>query len=196
MTLSERLAEHVRACFTGLWINSCEHEDALLEIARLCHDQQWRLATWDIDQGLRVAGQAVNDDTSPTAADPLAAVRALGALGDDDHPTLLVLSNFHRFLNSAEIVQAVAHQVVRGKNSRTFVVILSTVVQIPTELEKLFICLEHDLPDRSQIEEIARGVATEAGELPAGVQLARVLDAACGLTRYEAEGAFSLSLVR
>ena len=44
MILSKRLAENVRACFSGIWIQSCEHDDALMEIARLCHDEQWRLA--------------------------------------------------------------------------------------------------------------------------------------------------------
>ncbi len=44
--------------------------------------------------------------------------------------------------------------------------ILSPVVQIPTELEKLFVVVEHDLPSRQQIEEIARGVATKLGNLP------------------------------
>jgi hypothetical protein len=48
----------------------------------------------------------------------------------------------------------------------------------------------------SQLEEIARGVATQGGELPAGDELARVVDAAKGLTRSEAENAYSLSLVR
>ena len=52
MTLSQRLAEYVRACFTGIWIESHEHEDALAEIARLCRAENWRLATWDIDRGL------------------------------------------------------------------------------------------------------------------------------------------------
>ena len=33
MALAERLAEHVCACFTGLWIESHEHDDALAEIA-------------------------------------------------------------------------------------------------------------------------------------------------------------------
>ncbi len=196
MTLSERLTENVRACFAGIWLQSCEHEDALLEIARLCHSENWRLATWDIDQGLQVSGQSDESQSEATGADPLAAVRALGAMATDDSPSLLVLVNFHRFLNSAEIVQAVARQINQGKTSRTFVVILSPVVQIPTELEKLFVCIEHDLPDRQQIEEIAQGVATEEGELPSGMELDRVLDAACGLPRYEAEGAFSLSLVR
>ena len=57
MTLSERLSEYVRACFTGLWIESHEHEDALAEIAGLCRQESWRLAAWDIKQGLKLFGQ-------------------------------------------------------------------------------------------------------------------------------------------
>ena len=53
MSLSEQLADHVRACFTGIWIESHEHEDALRDIVQLCHDEDWSLATWDIDRGLR-----------------------------------------------------------------------------------------------------------------------------------------------
>ena len=196
MTLSERLAENVRACFAGIWVQSCEHEDALLEIARLCHGEKWKLATWDIDQGLQLSGQSGNGISETTGADPLAAVRALGSMGTDDNPSLLVLVNFHRFLNSAEIVQAVARQINHGKNGRTFIVVLSPIVEIPTELEKQFVVLEHDLPGRDQLEELARSIATEEGELPDGDALETVLDAAAGLTRYEAEGAFSLSLVR
>ena len=56
--------------------------------------------------------------------------------------------------------------------------------------------LEHDLPDREELEQIARGIATEEGELPADVQLQAVIDAAAGLTRMEAENAFSLALIR
>jgi len=196
MTLSERLAENVRACFAGIWIQSFEHEDALMEIARLCHNEQWKLATWDIDRGLQLSGHTDSAIAETAGGDPLAAVHALSAMADDDSPSLLVLVNFHRFLNSAEVVQAVARQIVQGKNNRTFVVVLSPIVQIPSELEKQVIVLEHDLPDRGQLEEIARGIATEEGELPSGDDLTAVLDAAVGLTRYEAEGAFSLSLIR
>jgi hypothetical protein len=64
------------------------------------------------------------------------------------------------------------------------------------ELEKLMVIVEHELPGREQLAEIARSIATEEGELPEGDALQTVLDAAAGLTRYEAEGAFSLSLVR
>lgn len=193
MRLSERLSEYVQACFTGIWIESHEHEDAIQEIAQLCQREEWRLATWDLEQGLRVAGAG---STETNGSDPLAAIRSASALAAEESSAILVLVNFHRFLQSAEIVQALARQLTAGKQNRTFVVILSPIVQVPTELEKLFVIVEHPLPDRKQLEEIACGVATEAGELPPGAELQQLLDAAAGLTRFEAENAFSLSLVR
>ena len=196
MTLSGRLQELVRAAFSGIYVHSFEHDDAVDEIARLCRQENWALATWDLDRGLSLAGGdggAVPDDRS---ADPLAALRALGGLATPDGTALLVLRNFHRFLNSAEVVQALDTRIHAGKRDRTFVVVLAPVVQIPVELEKQFALVEHDLPGRDQLEAIARGVATEPGELPEGGDLDAVLDAAAGLTRFEAENACSLSLVR
>ena len=188
MSLIERFSEYVRACFTGLWIESHEHQDALMAIAQLCRQEHWRLATWDIEQGLQVEGTRVEANGS----DPLAAIRAVNSLATADGTAILVLQNFHRFLQSAEIVQALSQQVIAGKQNRTIVVVLSPVVQLPVELEKLFVVLEHELPDRTQLGEIARGIATEASELPEGPELATVLNAAAGLTRLEAENAFSL----
>ena len=192
MSLTERVSEYVRACFTGIWIESHEHDDALAEMAALCRQENWRLAVWDVDRGLQVSGQPATD---AGGNDPLAAIHSLGPLAAPDSSALLVLVNFHRFLNSAEVVQALARQISVGKQQRTFVVVLSPVVQIPVELEKLFVVIEHELPSRGQLEEIAHGIATEEGELPEDT-VGAVLDSAAGLTRFEAEGAFSLSLVR
>ncbi len=87
-------------------------------------------------------------------------------------------------------------QIHHGKSSRCFVVVLAPVIQIPAELKKLFTVVDHELPNHTQLEWIAREVATELGELPTPEDLPRVIEAAAGLTRSEAENAFSLSLVR
>src|SRR4051794_18659071 len=129
MSLAERLSEYVRACFTGLWVRTHEADDALHEIARLCRQERWALATWDVDRGLALAGQAAEATAIPTAADPLAAIRAPGALASPDGTALLVLRSFHRFLGSAEVVQALDTQIGAGKQTLTFVVILAPVVQ-------------------------------------------------------------------
>jgi hypothetical protein len=201
MSLSQRLGEYVAAAFTGIWIQSHEHPDALAEIGRLCHDRKWSSAVWDVDRGLQITGgSSTAAGNTNTATDPVAAIRSINTLAPGkDQPegsALLVLPNFHRFMQSTEIIQALAHQIHSGKLNRTFIVILSPIVQIPVELEKHFVVVEHELPDKQQLQKIAQGVATEAGELPTGADLTRLLDAASGLTRYEAEGAFSLSLVR
>ena len=191
MSLRHRLSEYVRACFTGIWIESHEHQDAIAEMAQLCHDENWQMATWDVESGLNISGQ-----TESGSSDPLGAIRSINALASAGGTAVLVLQNFHRFLQSAEVVQALNRQIMTGKQNRTIVVILAPLVMIPVELEKFFVVIEHDLPNHEQLEQIARGIATEAGEMPEGPDLVAMLNAASGLTRMEAENAFSLSLVR
>src|SRR4051794_6566173 len=122
MALATRLSELVRACFTGIWIESHEQDEALTEIRQLCRTEDWRLAAWDIDSGLRIVRPEQSVDSA--ANDPLAAIRALSSFPESTQPTLLVLANFHRFLNSVEIVQALARQFASGKHNKTFVLIL------------------------------------------------------------------------
>ncbi|MDM4018964.1 AAA family ATPase [Roseiconus lacunae] len=192
MSISIRGTELIQACFSGIWIESHEHADAIGEMAELCRENSWQLLVWNVSDGLRVGGQSVEDQVS----DPLSAISSLWSSTEPGDTRILVLENFHRFLNSPEIIQAIAAAVLRGKVERRFVVILSPSVQLPPELEKLFVVVEHHRPTADQLLEIARGTATESGEMPEGVELSRVIDAAAGMTRHEAENAFALSLVR
>jgi hypothetical protein len=196
MTLSERLEELVRAAFAGVWVRTHEPEDALLELHELARRHGWKLAAWDIDQGLHVWGQP-DSEVSP-ATDPLSVLKAVGALHDPDGSgvVLLALKNYHRFLASPEVVQALHNGIGKGKLNSDYILVLAPSVQIPPELERDFVVVEHELPGRDQLDRIARSIATEPGELPEGDDLSLVLDAASGLTRNEAENAFSLSIVR
>jgi SpoVK/Ycf46/Vps4 family AAA+-type ATPase len=83
----------------------------------------------------------------------------------------------------------------RAQSLRTFIVILAPVVQLPVELEKRFVLLDHPLPTREQIQQIASQLVP-IRDFPRGTELDRLLDAAAGLTRIEAENALALSLVR
>jgi hypothetical protein len=195
MTLTEQLTDYVHAAFTGLWVVTHEADEAERDILRHAREKEWKAAVWDVASGLRLPG-----DGAPAAdgtADPLAALRALPALAEPEGTALLLLHNFHRFMPSPEVIQATFAQLVAGKQRRTFLVVLSPVVQVPVELEKLFVVIEHALPDRGQLERIARELTSDnPNDLPQGEDLQRVLNAAAGLTRYEAEGAFALSLAR
>jgi hypothetical protein len=197
MSLSEQLKDYILAAFTGLWVQTHESDEAEREIVQLAREEKWKVAVWDVANGLRVPGTANNPRPETAAGDPVAALRALAALAEPNGTSLLLLPNFHRFLLNPEVVQTAFTQLVVGKKQRTFLIVLAPVVQIPVELEKLFVVIDHALPNRDQLERIARELTTEEpDDMPRGQDLERVLDAAAGLTRYEAEASFALSLTR
>jgi hypothetical protein len=197
MNLAEQLTDYVHAAFSGLWVLTQEPDEAEREIAQLARERGWKLAAWDIAGGLRVPSERGTFRGDALPGDPLAVLRAVPTLADPDGTALVLLHNFHKFQGNAEVIQTTFAQLVAGKRQRTFLVVLAPVVQIPVELEKLFVVLEHALPDRGQLERIARELTSDSPEdLPQGDALQRVLDAAAGLTRYEAEGSFALSLTR
>jgi hypothetical protein len=195
-TLTSRLHELISACFTGIWVQTHEPHEAAREITDLCRRENWRLGIWNCDSGIQFPIEQIAIPGVTEPQDPLAVIRAMPQASQGTGTTILLFENLHRFLGSVELIQAIARQAISGKHNRAFIVVLAPVTQIPPELDKLFVCLDHELPDHEQLEEIARGVATQDGELPNPDEFPRVIDAAKGLTRSEAENAYSLSLVR
>ena len=181
-TLKERFAELVRAAFPGVLVATPEPEEVLRDVAAVCGENNWNMATWRADGG----------EDGP--ADPLAAVKALPQSGDGETPSLLVMLHPHRFFQSAELLAAIRSTLTAGKTRRTCLVLVMPTTELPAELKRDFAVLDHPLPSRQELDAVARGVATEQGELPE--EMWAVLDAAAGLTRSEAENAFALSLVR
>ena len=82
----------------------------------------------------RIAGRDDASNTAICAPDPLAAIKSISSLATPDGTALLVLRNFHRFLGSVEVMQALDSAISAGKQNRTIIVVLSPVTQIPTEL--------------------------------------------------------------
>ena len=168
MTLAERLVGVRPRRFTGIWVRPHEHDDAIAEVAGLCRDQGWTLATWDVDRGLALAGRARRRRRRPAPPTPWPRSARWPPWPRPTAPPSWCCATSTASWARAEVVQALDTQLAAGKQDRTFVVILAPVVQLPVELEKHFVVVEHDLPGRDQLEAIARGVATEPGELPDG----------------------------
>ena len=180
--------EHVNAAFSGIWIQTHQADEAETEIRHAAKEQNWELAVWDIANGIRSGTGA----KGVAAGDPLAGVKHLEGMADQT--CVLVIHNLHRFLGNAELVQVIQNALVNGKGDRRFLVVLSPVVQIPPELEKLFVVLEHALPDHQQLIDMAQGLLGD--EKLDDDPLVRIAEAASGLTHFEAESAMALSITR
>ena len=62
-----------------------------MEIARLCRQNSWSLATWDVDRGLSLAGQSEEAARLMNTADLLTAIKALNGLAAH-HPNMVTVS--------------------------------------------------------------------------------------------------------
>jgi hypothetical protein len=196
--LTERITELVAAGFAGIWVETQEPHEAEAEITELANTKGWGLFAWDAaagDHGEQAAGAGAADPTYP-----LKTLR-----GAWSKPAVLALvHNYHLFLKANVLIQDVINTVLFGKAEGRFLVVLAPVVTIPQELEKLFVVVEHDLPEIEQLATIAADIhesltSSSPEVVPPHAQ--GFLDdaavhAATGLTRFEAEGAFALSLAR
>ncbi|GKT09104.1 AAA family ATPase [Desulforhabdus sp. TSK] len=155
----------------------------------------WSFTAWDCLQGFRTAE---NGKLLDEVRDPVEAIHWLSTQQD----SVLLAHNLHLFLEIPEVIQAVQNGVVRWKSIGCCLVMVCPTLQLRPEIEKLFHIIAMPLPGESDLfsmqQDLAKGVSlqdTEGNALPveADTHTAR---AAKGLTEFEAETAFALSLVK
>ena len=193
MNLSQQIKELVCAGFSGIWVDTQEADDGVATVKKLCEERDWGFEVWDLDRQLCV-------HSNTPAPGPVQALRWLDTPDARVKSTqLLLLKNFHKYLPNPEVMQVLQNRVITGKAIGQHVVVMSPVLQLQPEIEKLFTIVHHELPDRVQLTTIANELFTGEGntfQKPADEVIASVIDAASGMTRLEAENAFALSLVR
>jgi len=141
---------------------------------------------WDCIRGIHPAKKP--NHIQVEIRDPVEAVRWL----DGRQDTVLIAHNLHLFLDIPEVAQAIQNGVTTWKATGSCLVMISPVLQMRPELEKIFTVIDLELPDEETLfhlqMELAKSVKVEPN--PESVRAAR------GLTEFEAETAFALSLVK
>jgi AAA+ superfamily predicted ATPase len=145
----------------------------------------WTFLAWDCLRGFRQAGRP---QTIDEVRDPVEAVNRLGNMQD----TVLLTHNLHLFLDIPEVVQAIQNGITRWKATGSCLVMVSPVIQLRPEVEKLFTVIDLPLPGAADLFHMQSDLAKSVGLEP-DLESAKT---AQGLTEFEAETAFALSLVR
>lgn len=144
----------------------------------------WVIVQWDILRGITTQNNQPIDDIK----DPLSAINWLSNKTD----CVLLLHNFHAFLGSVEILQAIYNQLDNFKSNGNCLVIMSNGKKLPGEISRFFTNVNHELPSQKELEILLENMAMENGiEFNKNAAIA-----AKGLTEFEAETAFAYSLVK
>ena len=191
------VADLIRARYPLIYVVS--HEEARVEesLRKLSVEREMRLEVWSVTEGFRVlAGGTGTRDVK----DPL---KALEHVLRGEGRALYVLRDFHPFFKEPAIVRRLRDLAGELRKTKKSVLLLSPVQKVPPELEKSLAAMVYwDLPQRGEIDEIARNLLTQAPEdtqrraREEPAYLEKVVEAALGLTHVEAENVFAKSMVR
>ncbi len=146
----------------------------------------WNFYCWDCIRGIRPAKQATPVEE---IRDPVMAINWLNNFQN----RVLMAENLHLFLNIPEVIQSLANGVLRWKASGCCLVMVSPLLEVSPEVEKLFTVIDLPLPDTQELYNLQSELAQSVNGVEANPKAAL---AARGLTEFEAETAFSLSLIQ
>lgn len=186
----------IRARYPLIYLVSWEEQrlDAILMDVAQNHGKA--LLTWSVTRGLRRLGPrtvTVNE----TSRDPMEALSAIGKLSE---PSLVVLKDFHPYLDNAAVVRSLRELSQELKSTYTTVILLSPTLTIPVELEKEISVLDVPLPTFRDLFQLLREIVAVVRQgNKARIDLTRdqaeqLIKAAQGLTLSEAENAFAKAI--
>jgi len=109
---------------------------------------------------------------------------------------VFVLEDFHEYIEERNIKIKLRQLAETLRFYRKHIIIVSSVMTLPTELEKYVTVVEIPLPDRSDLEKVLMNVARNANADLNDELKKRLIDSALGMTVMEADLAYCLAAVK
>ncbi len=174
------ITNYMKAGYPAIYVSTTETDRAIKSI----HADGYESFAWDCLRGI------ISPETNRTVEDIIDPLGALNWLSDRQE-SILIVQNYHHFLGSVEIIQAISNNIHIYKGQGSCLIMAGPHLTLPLEIEKYFTLLDFALPSTKNLTAIMQelGEAVEVEVNPSAV------DAAKGLTEFEAETAFALSLV-
>lgn len=188
--------DYLRAGFPVLYVQTWEEQRTEQAIVAAASDPKLnrRVLTWACTRGW---GEGVygHEKIVDATKDPNAALAKIDSMADG---TVFVMRDFHPYLKSIEIVRRVRDMIPKLKANGRTLIFESSVVVIPTELEKDVTLVTVPLPTHDEIGAVLDDViANLGGPAKAAVEdRIALMESARGLTIAEAENVFSLAAVK
>ncbi len=193
----------IRARYPILYLVTSEELRAEEIVGEVAQRRQKKVFEWSCSSGMIPAGTSIQSQRSRNAAtrEPLA---ALEQVIEQVEPAIFVFKDFHPFLTRSNhaVIRRLKEIALHLKNSFKTIVIISSVQEIPVELEKEITVLNVPLPSREDLELLLAKILEDvkqfkhiAIELDAAGR-ERLLQAALGLTLSEAENVFAKIIVK
>jgi len=198
---------YVAAGYPLLWIDTFEEYRAMTVFCNEVSSKGYSFYSWDrvdgVKKGTLNKGVLAFEGPSKEPIDDPLMVLAWADSDKDGMPdnSILCLKDFHSYIKKDPITRKIRNIIPRFKAKGRVLAIISPSVEIPHEIEKDITVIHFKLPDINELRITLKSVceacaenAEEAKKIyPKDDEL--ILKSALGMTSFEAENAFSVSMV-
>lgn len=192
--MREELSVLIQAQYPLIYLVTFEEERAERTIAALSQQRpQQRMYTWTMTHGMSEYGQTQGSGQQNNTVSPQAAINWATR---QKEPSIFVFKDLHPFKDSPEVTRSLRDAIESFRGTHKTIILMSPVQEVPVELEKEVVVLDFRLPNMSELNQVlsaeleksrTASISTEGRE--------KLLKAALGLTRDEAEKVFRKSRV-
>ncbi|ABW30982.1 stress-responsive protein Ycf46 [Acaryochloris marina] len=181
--MKEELSILIQAQYPLIYLVTPEEERAEEAIAAIAQRQERKVFVWTLTRGTVEHGQPRSSTQHSTVSPQMAIQSAIGERQD----AIFIFKDLHPFLDNAEVMRWLRDAIASFKNTRKTIILMSPVHQVPHELETEMVVLDYPFPNLAELQDVldqqlqftGRSLGTPARE--------KLLKAALGLTKDEAE---------
>lgn len=191
----------IRAYYPVLYLHSYEYDRTKQKIHAMAdllrqEGKKVDLYQWDCVYGL---SQVLPDKSLKyieKKENPIEVLTYIQNIRTPGTKNIFILDDLNNYIERDEIKLLLRRIADEAKYTNTHALILSSVYKLPPELEKYITVLQMPLPNRSELGKVLDLVAKQSKTTLSISLRDRLIDAALGMTSYEADLAYCLASVK
>jgi hypothetical protein len=194
-----QLRDMLKAWYPVLYLTTYEYErakDRIVGIAKSIETRNYRIYEWNSVNGLNTVpdenGVKMHIDD---VEDPEQVLSYILTRQTTPGEEIFILEDFHEYIAERNVKVILRQLAVSLKRNSKHIILLSSVLNLPIELEKYITVVDLPLPGRADLEQVLSGVSREAEVVLEPDLKKKLVDAALGMTVMEADLAFCLAAV-
>lgn len=198
-SITEQIENMLRAYYPVLYLTSFEYVRTKQKMQGIISkiDKEYKYYEWNSVDGFGERDIKSGRITYiENLEDPEEVLKHIDSRINEDVNELYILEDFHEYINERNIKVRLRKLAESLRFYRKHIVILSSILDLPVELEKYITVIEIPLPDRIDIEKVLNQVAKNAKVALDNNLKKKLIDAAIGMTVMEADLAYCLAAVK
>ena len=197
----EQIQNMLKAYYPVLYLTTFEYDRTKQKIRSIVKSigKDYVYYEWNYVDGLRKRDSDNGNFTPiPEQEEPEQLLKYISSriAEASDISEVFILEDFHEYIEERNVKIKLRQLAETLRFFRKHIIIVSSVMTLPTELEKYVTVVEIPLPDRGDLEKVLMNVAKNANAELNDELKKRLIDSALGMTVMEADLAYCLAAVK